>query len=143
MKNEYESVKLDKYTMSYYYLTTKIALRDIPKVEDGWQIDPVCLPPSIDMNSVHAYEPGSIIPKIELKLQWKGAGEPEKKAVKIAVEGGSMESFTLFCGEQPPVTPAPTSHPLPQPTPPESGPTSHPLYQSLCVCEVSHTYWGV
>ena len=81
------------------------------------------------MNSVHAYEPGSIIPKIELKLQWKGAGEPEKKAVKIAVEGGSMESFTLFCGEQPPVTPAPTSHPLPQPTPPESGPTSHPLPQ--------------
>ena len=68
------------------------------------------------MRSVHAYEPGCVIPKIELKLEWKGAGEPGKKKVKIAVEG---RSFILFCGVQPPINLTPTSHPLPQTTPPE------------------------
>ena len=95
--------------MTYYYSTTKISLGNLSiEEENGWHVKPLHEPASIDMHSVHAYEPGCVIPKIELQLEWNGAGEPEKK--KIEVEGGNMESFTLFCGGQPPVTPAPTSH---------------------------------
>ena len=122
VKNEYKHANLLRdYTMRYYYSTTKISLKHLPiEEENGWHIKPLHQPASIDMHSVHAYEPGCVIPKIELQLEWKGAGEPQKGMVDIEVEGGDMESFTLFCSGQPPVTPAPTSHPLPQPTPPES-----------------------
>ena len=99
VKNEYLSIELDKYAISYYYSTTNIALKVIQNFQDSWLLEPVCQPACIDMRSVHAYEPGCVIPKIELKLEWKGAGEPGKKKVKIAVEG---RSFILFCGVQPP-----------------------------------------
>ena len=79
VKNEYLSKELDKYAISYYYSTTNIALKVIQNFQDSWLFEPVCQPASIDMRSVHAYEPGCVIPKIELKLEWKGAGEPEKK----------------------------------------------------------------
>ena len=125
VRNKY--AELQDKTMTYYYSTTKIALGNLPiEEENGWHVKPLHEPASIDMRSVHAYEPGCVIPKIELQLEWKGAGEPEKKKFKIEVQGGTMESFTLFCGGQPP---APASHPLPQPSSPEPQPTSHPLPQ--------------
>ena len=128
VRNKY--AELQDKTMTYYYSTTKISLGNLPiEEENGWHVKPLHEPASIDMRSVHAYEPGCVIPKIELQLEWKGAGKPVKKKFKIEVQGGTMESFTLFCEGQPPVTPAPTSHPLPQPTPPEPQPTSHPLPQ--------------
>ena len=131
VKNEYKHVKLlQACTMRYYYSTTKISLGNLPiEKENGWHVKPLHKPASIDMRSVHAYEPGRVIPKIELKLEWKGAGKPVKEMFKIEIQGGNMESFTLFCGEQPPVTPAPTSYPLPQQTPPGPRPTSHLLPQ--------------
>ena len=121
VKNDYKHANiLRDYTMRYYYSTTKIALKHLPiEEENRWHVEPLHQPASIDMRSMHAYEPGCVIPKIGLQLEWKGAGEAEKEKVDMEVEGGDMESFTLFCGEQPPVTLAPTSHPLPQPTPPE------------------------
>ena len=129
VRNEY--ARLQEKTMTYYYSTTKIALGNLPiEEENGWHVKPLHKPASIDMCSVHAYEPGCVIPKIELKLEWKGAGEPEEKEVDIEVEGGNMESFKLSCGGQPPVTLAPITHPFPQQTPPEPRPSSHPFPQS-------------
>ena len=115
VKNEYNHAKLLRaYTMRYYYLTTKIAPKILSIEEhNGWLVKPLHQPASIDMHSVHAYEPGCVIPKIDLKIEWKGAGEPED--IDIEFEGGDMESITL---ERPPITPAPTNH-QPQPSPPE------------------------
>ena len=83
--------------MQYFYTTTTISL-SIPELEpgcDGWCIEPRCRPVTVGMLGVHTYEPGGVIPKIELKLKWRGEGKPEEQEVDIGVEGGSMESFTL------------------------------------------------
>ena len=90
VKNEYRHAKLLRdYTMRYYYSTTEIVLGNLPIEEgNGWYVKPLHKPASIDMCSVHAYEPGCVIPKIELKLEWKEAGEPEEKEIDIEVEGG-------------------------------------------------------
>ena len=91
--------KLQSYTMQYFYITTTISL-SIPELEpgcDGWCIEPRCRPVTVGMLGVHTYEPGGVIPKIELKLKWRGKGKPEEQEVEIGVEGGSMKSFTLSC----------------------------------------------
>ena len=129
VKNEYKHAYLRSKAMTYSIRTNKISLRNLPiEEENGWHVKSFNQPASINMRTVHAYQPGCAIPKIELKREWKGAGEPKEKEFIIEVEGGDMESFTLF-REQPPITPAPISHPLPQLTTPELRPTSHPLPQ--------------
>lgn len=97
VKKQYQSVlRFDSYTMRYFYGTTKILL-SIPLDCKGWCIEPSCRPALVDMLSIHTYQPGSVIPKVELKLNWQGTGQPEEQKVEIEVEGGSMESFTLSC----------------------------------------------
>ena len=91
--------KLQSYIMQYFYKTTKISL-SIPELEpgcDGWCIEPSCKPVTVGMLGVHTYQPGGVIPKIELKLKWQGNGKPEEQEIDIGIEGGSMESFSLSC----------------------------------------------
>ena len=103
-------------TMAYSITTTTISLTNLPiEEENGWHVKSHHKKASISMSDVHAYEPGCVIPNIELMMEWKGAGEPQRKQFEIKVEGGDMESFTLFCGYQPP-TPGPP--PAYQPFPP-------------------------
>ena len=109
VRSEYENADLRPYDMRYYYLTTAIIL-DIPKDKDGWHIKPTCQPTNISMLNVHAYEPGSVIPKVELQLEWQDSSrEPQRTEVEVKLQGGSMESLTLICGQQPPQTSSPQS----------------------------------
>ena len=112
VRSEYKNADLRPYDMRNYYLTTAIVL-DIPKDKDGWHIKPTCQPTNISMLNVHAYEPGSVIPKVELKLEWQDSSrEPQRTEVEVKLQGGSMESLRLICGQQPP--PAEPAQP-PQP----------------------------
>ena len=124
VKHEYNYTHQPK-TVVYYVTTTRISLTNLPiEEENGWHIKSRYQPASIDMCTVHEYEPGCAIPRIELMMEWKGAGEPQRKQFEIKVEGGDMESFTWFCGEQPPITPAP---PPPDPPPPPPPPPDPPI----------------
>ena len=109
VRSEYKNADLRPYDMRNYYLTTAIVL-DIPKDKDGWRIKPTCQPTSISMLNIHAYEPGSVIPKVELQLEWQDSSrEPQRTEVQVKLQGGSMESLTLICGQQPPQTSSPQS----------------------------------
>ena len=58
-----EYAKLQDKTMTYYYLTTKISLGNLPiEEENGWHVKPLHEPASIDMHSMHTYEPGCVMP---------------------------------------------------------------------------------
>ena len=112
VRSEYENADLRPYDMRNYYLTTAIVL-NIPENENGWHIQPTCQPTNISMLNIHAYEPGSVIPKVELKLEWQDSSrEPQRTEVEVKLQGGSMESLRLICGQQPP--PAEPAQP-PQP----------------------------
>ena len=131
--------KLQSYIMQYFYKTTTISL-SIPELEpgcDGWCIESSCKPVTVGMLGVHTYEPGGVIPKIELTLKWQGKGEPEEREVDIGVEGGSMESFILSCK---PAQQSPESLPQsqqsinqqpPQPATTEDQQLPHPTSWSL------------
>ena len=109
VRSEYENADLRPYDMRNYYLTTAIVL-NIPENKDGWHIKPTCQPTNISMLNIHAYEPGSVIPKVELKLEWQDSSrEPQRTEVEVKLQGGSMESLTLICGKQPPQTSSPQS----------------------------------
>ena len=98
-----------EHNMTYYYLTAAIVL-DISENENGWRIKPTCQPTSISMRDIHAYEPGSVIPKVELKLEWQDSSrEPQRTEVQVKLQGGSMESLTVICGQQPPQNSSPQS----------------------------------
>ena len=114
VQNKYTNASsLQSHTMRYFYRTTEISLsiRELSPDCDGWIIKPSCKPAVVDMLAVHTYEPGSVIPKIKLKLKWQGTGEPKEQEVEIGVQGGSMESFTLSCKLENPEQSAPV---LPQ-----------------------------
>ena len=109
VRSEYENADLHEHNMTYYYLTTTIVL-DIPENENGWRIKPTCLPTSISMRDIHAYEPGSVIPKVELQPEWQDSSrKPQRTEVEVKLQGGSMESLTVICGQQPPQTSSPQS----------------------------------
>lgn len=122
VKKEYQSaLRFNSYTIRYFYRTTKILLSmpELPLDCDGWCIEPSCRPALVDMLNIHTYQPGSVIPKVELKLNWQGTGQPGEQEVEIKVEGGSMESFTLSCipEEQWPKLQLPSQHSPPQDQP--------------------------
>ena len=116
----------------YFYGTTEISIsiRELPPDCDGWIIKPSCKPPVIDMLAIHTYEPGSVIPNIELKLKWHGTGEPKEQEVEIGVQGVRMESFTLSCK---PGNPKKSRPVLPQPqnqsSPQQHSASTSPLQQ--------------
>ena len=134
VQNKYtNALSLRSYTTRYFNRTTEISL-SIPPDCDGWIIKPSCKPAVIDMLALHTYEPGSVIPKIELKLKWQGTGEPKEQEVEIGVQGGSMESLTLSCKPENPKKSAPV---LPQPqnqlSPQQPSPSTPPLQQPRTV----------
>ena len=130
VQNKYtNALSLRSYTTRYFNRTTEISL-SIPPDCDGWIIKPSCKPAVIDMLALHTYEPGSVIPKIELKLKWQGTGEPKEQEVEIGVQGVRMESFTLSCK---PGNPKKSRPVLPQPqnqsSPQQHSASTSPLQQ--------------
>lgn len=93
------AIMCKSYTMQCFFNTTEIYLSipALPSGWDGWHIIPSWQPATITMRDIHAYQPGSVIPKIELKLKWQGEGKPQEKDIQIRIHGGNMNYFTLFC----------------------------------------------
>ena len=117
VKEEYRSAtKIVPYTTVFYLTTTYITFSEASSNQERWSINMAPTPAKINMNVIHEYEAGSVIPHIEVKLEWKGEGLPQKEDVHIKVEGGDMEYFPLSCN---PTEDQASSHNQPLRTPDE------------------------
>ena len=110
VREVYGSTIESEYTMCCSYATTEISLSMPSPDSKGWCIAPSRMPTEVDMHDVHTYQPGSVIPRIELKLKWQGEGDPSEQEIEIGVQGGSTEeSFKLTCKPEKPEQPEPTA----------------------------------
>ena len=97
-REEYINVdRIEQFAMKCPIFTTEIVLLIPPTPIDGWSIQSTRLPPKINMNDIIEFEPGSVLPCIELLMKWVGEGDPKEGKVQIGIQGGDMESFTLIC----------------------------------------------
>ena len=98
VKKEYcAGTKLVDFIMKCHSSTKAITL-SLPQAKDNeWIVKPVVNPPSIDMDIIKKYKPGKIIPKIALKMTWKGTGQPIDDTVTVAINGENVKSFDLPC----------------------------------------------
>ena len=131
-QNKYpDSVAGRSNSMLCYYNTKAITLNIPTESQAGWEILPTFDPPEIKTKLIRKYRPGVTPPAVDLKLNWRGEGEPKEDDVKIGVGGCSIKSFILSCKpfsmytaqnptgiQQVPVQPPeqPTSPQSPQPT---------------------------
>ena len=51
----------------------------------------------IDMDIIKKYKPEKTIPKIVLKMTWKGTGQPIDDTVTVLINGENVKSFDLPC----------------------------------------------
>ena len=77
--------------------TTNSLTLSVPIESKGWHISPGVDPAEIKTLDINAYEPGQTCPKIKLRMEWIGKGDPKAKTVSIPIHGGSIKSFTLLC----------------------------------------------
>ena len=102
VREEYPNAPIDSYLMTCSFTTTEIAfLGPNQTADEGWSINMAPTPAEINLNNVHGYEVGSVIPTIKVKLEWKGNGRPQEQVVQIRVCGGSIQSFPLYCKPPP------------------------------------------
>ena len=94
------ALKIDSFTMTCYLFTTEVSLKVPEAQENGWLIQPNPTPPRINMCDVCAYEPGCVIPKIELKLTWRGREPRRIMDFNIGIQGGDKHSFILTAGKK-------------------------------------------
>ena len=98
VKTEYcAGNKLIDFIMKCHSSTKAITLSLPQAKENGWVVKPVVDPPSIDMDIIKKYRPGRTIPKIVLKMTWKGTGQPIDDTVTVLINGENVKSFDLPC----------------------------------------------
>ena len=69
--------------------------------KNGWHISSCFEPAEIKLFDINKYEPMQTCPKIILQMEWKGSGNPTEDSIRIPIQGGSINSFTLLCKPTP------------------------------------------
>ena len=90
---------IDPYSMRCSFGTTNIAFSEAEQDDrdEGWSIQLAPTPSQILINNIYGYVLGSVLPKVNVRMEWKGKGQPQEEVIQIRVQGGSMKFFPLTC----------------------------------------------
>ena len=97
VKDAYKHIRYEDMPMTCESTTDAITLSIPADLKVQWHIRPTFEPARIMILDINTYEPGETCPKIKLRMQWRGSGDPKEETVDVQIHGGSITSFVLLC----------------------------------------------
>ena len=125
---KYENAtKVKSYTMTCSYTTTEITFSEAwPISQEESRVNMIPSPAQIETSIICGYEPGCIIPKIELEPEWITDGQRTEIKTQIRVKGG-VRGLTFPLSFKPPMQSR--EQPVLESPPPQHQPLDEPSYQ--------------